>query len=44
MSRKFCKNCGDPDAHFEGKFCSIDCADLYDGIDAPCQREMIKGK
>ena len=31
LMTKKCKNCGKKDTHFEGKFCSIECADIYDG-------------
>jgi len=36
---RFCQNCDKEDVHFEKKFCSIECADIYDRI-AP-ESEMI---
>lgn len=29
---KYCLNCKKQDTHFEGKYCSIKCADLYEGV------------
>ena len=29
---KHCQTCKDPNVSFENKFCSIECADLYDGM------------
>ena len=28
----YCQNCRKKDIHFERKFCSIECADIYDEI------------
>ncbi len=44
MNTKHCLTCGDPDTHFERKYCSIDCADIYDGIEAPTQQTRIDNK
>ena len=41
---KYCQKCGDPDVSFEKKFCSLDCADLYDGIDDELWQQLIKEK
>jgi len=41
-----CLNCGDPVVTFEERFCSIECADLFDKVFSkiPYYSEMIKGK
>lgn len=39
-----CLNCEDPDIHFENKFCCIECADLYDGIEVPLHEQRINLK
>lgn len=44
MNINYCLNCGDPDIHFEKKYCSIDCADIHDGIEAPTQQIRIDNK
>ncbi len=44
MSKKKCLVCGDPDTHFEEKFCSIECADIYDDIDVELWKEKIEKK
>jgi len=36
----YCRNCRKKDVHFEGKYCSIECADIYDGI--ATEQEMIE--
>ena len=41
---KYCQKCKDPDVNFEGKFCSIECADLFDKIDVDQWEDNIKRK
>lgn len=37
VNTKHCLNCKRHDIHFEGKFCSIECADLYEGLCLKCE-------